>query len=174
MNKMEKEAETYPENINSENLTPIKARPIGGWLWVIMITLVIFGLITLGTFIQSTIAFLQTEWFSYFSISDKLVKQWILINAFLIFCSVGSLILVPLALNSFFKRKKNFKDMLVGLLGYMFIAQIIRSAMVAHYYSLASQHLTSPDYGMYKVAILLVVAGLYLNKGKRPLQTFKY
>ena len=64
--------------------------------------------------------------------------------------------------------------MLVGLLGYMFFAEIIRVAMVGHYYSLADQHLTSPDYGIYKVAIVLIVAGLYLNKGKRPLQTFKY
>jgi hypothetical protein len=162
-----------PETKGAENKNKIKARPIGGWLWAIMVMLFASGLVTLVTLIRTAANLSPEEWFSYFSTSDKLVKQWILMHAYIIIVSLVALILIPLTLNSFFNRKKNFKDMFVGLLGFTFIAEIIRVALVMHYSSLANQPGLSPENNLIKIGIVLMIAGLYLNKGKRPLQTFK-
>lgn len=162
------------KNQASQLVNQIKARPIGGWLWAIMFMLIVSGLATLVTLVQSLLMLIQNDYLSNFFVSDKLTKQWIIIYLFLTISSVVILILIPITLNYFFKRKKYFKDMFIGLLGYSFFAEIIRVGMMLKYYSMAGEHLTSLDNNLLKIGVVLMITGLYLNKGKRPLQTFKF
>ena len=117
-------------------------------------------------------ALLMDDWPEYFATADQLLKLRVNIYGYLILSMSGGLGIIILSLWHFFKRKKTFSAIFLGLIGYLMLTEIIRLYLLDHYASLTDQDTSSLESHLAKTAIVGIVAGLYLNKGKRPCQTF--
>ena len=75
-------------------------------------------------------------------------------------------------LNIFFKKKHNFPAVFLGVLGYFILMEVLRVYFLDYYMGLTGQDTNYIESGLLKTGIVAILAGLYLNKGKRPNQTF--
>ncbi len=153
------------ESINS-------GKPIGGWLWVIMVMIVASGLQILISVVSTISEFLSDDWIYYFQPTDELLRTRINIYLFLIISMIIGLGLIGWSLRSFFKRKKKFPAIFLGLLGFFILTEVLRIYFLDYYAGLTNQDASNIDSGLLKTGIIAIFAGLYLNKGKRPNQTF--
>ena len=147
-------------------------KPIGGWLWVIMVMLVASGLQILISVVTTISELLLDDWMSYFQSTDELLRTRINIYLYLIISMAIGIGILVLSLLSFFKRKKKFPAIFLGLLGYFIVTEILRIYFLDYYAGLTNQDVSNIDSGLLKTGIIAIIAGLYLNKGKRPNQTF--
>ncbi|SFB54050.1 DUF2569 family protein [Algoriphagus aquimarinus] len=147
-------------------------KPIGGWLWVIMIMIIGSGLQILISLITTINQLLSDDWTSYFHTIDELLQTRIHIYTYLILSMIIGLGILVWSLATFFKRKKKFPPIFLGLLGYLILAEILRIYLLSHYADLTGQDLSNIENGLAKTGIIAIVTGLYLNKGKRPILTF--
>ncbi|MGD1890573.1 MAG: DUF2569 family protein [Cyclobacteriaceae bacterium] len=160
------------QNIDQQEVTEISGKPIGGWLWVIMVILIASGLqilISIATTINEVLA---DDWNLYFQTTDGLLRARINIYAYLIVSMTIGLGILIWSLMNFFKRKKKFPAIFLGLLGYFILTEILRIYFLDYYAGLTDQDASNIESGLAKTGVVAIIAGLYLNKGKRPNQTF--
>lgn len=155
-------------NIEIENT----GKPIGGWLWVIMVMIVASGLQILISVVTTISELILDDWMYYFQPTDELLRTRINIYLYLIISMAIGIGILVWSLLSFFKRKKKFPAIFLGLLGYFIVTEILRIFFLDYYAGLTNQDASNIDSGLLKTGIIAIIAGLYLNKGKRPNQTF--
>ncbi|WP_215226692.1 DUF2569 family protein [Echinicola shivajiensis] len=150
----------------------VNGRSIGGWLWVIMVILIASGLQVLISIVTTFSELLTDDWKLYYKATDELLQIRINIYAYLIVSMVIGLGILVWSLVLFFKRKKKFPAIFLGLLGYFILTEILRICFLDYYAGLTDQDASNIESGLAKTGIVAIIAGLYLNKGKRPIQTF--
>ena len=156
-----------------QNIAPrINGRPIGGWLWVIMVIVMASGLQLLISIVTTTNELLADDWNLYFQTTDELLQTRMNIYAFLIISMVIGLGILIWSLVNFFQRKKKFPTIFLGLLGYFILTEVLRIYFLDFYAGLTNQDASNIESGLAKTGVVAIIAGLYLNKGKRPNQTF--
>lgn len=158
--------------MQNEGLPATIGKQLGGWLWVIMIILIGSGLQILISLSITVNELLADDWDSYFLTIDELLQTRINIYSYLIISMIVGLGILVWSLVTFFKRKKKFPSIFLGLLGYLIVTEILRVYFLSHYAELTEQDASNIESGLAKTGIIAIVAGLYLNKGKRPNQTF--
>lgn len=158
--------------LNQKAPLEIKDKPIGGWLWVIMIVLIGSGLQILISIITTTKELILDDWNLYFQTTDELLQIRINIYFYLILTMTIGLMILIWSLVDFFKRKKRFTAIFLGLLGYFIVTEVLRIYFLDYYANLTDQDASNIESGLAKTGIIAIIAGLYLNKGKRPRQTF--
>ncbi|PWJ32903.1 DUF2569 family protein [Sediminitomix flava] len=149
-----------------------KENSIGGWLWVIIIVLLASGLQTILGIVTTFNEMLADDWSLYFQSTDELLKTRIKIYIYLISYMTINLGLIILSLVYFFQKKKKFVTIFLSLLGFALLAEFFRVYFLSYYADLTAQDSTNLDSSFLKTGIVLIISGLYLNKGRRPLQTF--
>lgn len=155
-------------NIETEN----SGKLIGGWLWVIMVMIAASGLQILISVVTTISEFLSDDWMYYFKPTDELLRTRINIYLYLIISMAIGIGILIWSLLSFFKRQKKFPAIFLGLLGYFILTEILRIYYLDYYAGLTNQDASNIDSGLLKTGLIAIIAGLYLNKGKRPNQTF--
>jgi|GEM_PF-5311786 uncharacterized BrkB/YihY/UPF0761 family membrane protein len=156
-----------------QNKTPkVNEKPIGGWLWVIMVVIIASGLQILISIVTTINELIAEDWNQYFDTADELLRTRVHIYAYLIISMIIGLGILIWSLVNFFKRKKNFPAIFLGLLGYFILTEVLRIYFLDYYATLTDQDASNIESGLAKTGIVAIIAGLYLNKGKRPTQTF--
>jgi len=155
-------------NIETKNY----GKRIGGWLWVIMAMIIASGLQISISVITTISEFLSDDWIHYFQPTDELLRIRINIYLHLILSMIFGIAILIWSLVAFFKRKRKFPTIFLGLLGYLILTEILRIYLLDYYAGLSNQDASNIDSGLFKTGIIAIIAGLYLNKGKRPIQTF--
>ncbi|MBK0404798.1 DUF2569 family protein [Adhaeribacter sp. BT258] len=160
------------QEISLQENSQKKGKPITGWLWLVGISM-IASLLTIIISLTTTITeFLQDDWQQYFQTTDNLLKIRISIYLYLIIAMVVSLIILIWTLKSFFQRRKAFINLFLGLIGYSILTEIIRILLLEYYAGLTGQDASTLESNLVKIIIVGSIAGIYLNKGKNPQQTF--
>ncbi|GAA5039264.1 hypothetical protein GCM10011506_38250 [Marivirga lumbricoides] len=159
---------------NIENSTVPKrlAKPIGGWLWVIMLMMIASALSMIIGIVTTTSELFSDDWSQYFQATDELLKVRVNIYGYLIISNIVGLVLLVWCLIVFFKKKHNFPAVFLGVLGYFILMEVLRVYFLDYYMGLTGQDTNYIESGLLKTGIVAILAGLYLNKGKRPNQTF--
>lgn len=147
-------------------------KPIGGWLAVIMIMLIATCLQFLISIVTTVNELLADDWNLYFQTADELLKIRMNIYAYLIISMLIGLGLLVWNLVIFFQRKKKFPAIFLGLLGYIILTEVLRLYFLDYYAELTNQDAVSFESTLAKTGVIAIIAGLYLNKGKRPKETF--
>ena len=147
-------------------------KPLGGWLWVIMIMLVASCLQNAISVATTTSELLSDDWNNYFYPTDGLLRTRIHIYLYLIISMVIGIAIMIWCLWLFFKRMKKFPVIFLGLLGYLILIEILRIYLLDYYAALTDQDARNMDSGLLKTGLIAIIFGLYLNKGRRPIQTF--
>jgi magnesium-transporting ATPase (P-type) len=160
------------EILDQKSTPEIKATPIGGWLWVVMIVIIASGLQILISIITITTELLADDWNLYVHSTDELLRTRINIYVYLILSMVIGLVITVWSLVNFFQRKKRFPAIFLGLLGYFILTEVLRIYFLNYYAVLSGQDASTMESGLAKTGIVAILAGLYLHKGKRPIQTF--
>jgi len=158
--------------IEKEIKKEISGEPIGGWLWLLMVIIIASGLQMVISVIMTTTEFLEDNWKRYFQPTDNLLKLRIHIYFYLISSMIIGIGILVWSLFSFFKCKRKFPAIFLGLLGYLILTEVIRIYILIYYAGLTDQDASNMDSGLFKTGIIAIIAGLYLNKGKRPNRTF--
>ena len=65
-------------------VTKVTAKPIGGWLWVVMLILIASGLQIIIHLVSTTNELFVDEWKEYFGTTDELLKLRVNIYFYLI------------------------------------------------------------------------------------------
>jgi len=160
------------QELDQNTTSKMNGRPIGGWLWVIMIVIIANGIQVFISIITTLNELFADDWNQYFRTEDVLLLTRIKIYAFLIISMTIGLGILVWCLVSFFKRRKRFPAIFLGLLGYFILAEVLRIYFLDYYATLTDQDTSNIESGLTKTGIVTIIAGLYLNKGKRPTQTF--
>jgi len=160
------------QELDNNTTSETNGKPIGGWLWVIMVVIIASGLQILISIVTTTNELLADEWNQYFETVDELLRIRVNIYAFLIISMTIGLGILVWSLVNFFKRKKRFPAIFLGLLGYFILTEVLRIYFLDYYATLTDQDGSNIESGLVKTGIVAILAGLYLNKGKRPTQTF--
>lgn len=160
------------QELDNNTTSETNGKPIGGWLWVIMVVIIASGLQILISIVTTTSELLADEWNQYFETVDELLRIRVNIYAFLIISMTIGLGILVWSLVNFFKRKKRFPAIFLGLLGYFILTEVLRIYFLDYYATLTDQNASNIESGLVKTGIVAILAGLYLNKGKRPAQTF--
>lgn len=152
--------------------TGISGKPIGGWLWVIMV-IIIANTIQISVNIITTVSeFLSDDWRHYFQPTDELTTIRINIYLYLIISMIVSFGISIWSFALFIKRKKKFTSVFLGLLGYFLLTEILRIYFLDYYAKITNQDSSKIETGIFKTVFVVIIVGIYLNKGKRPNQTF--
>ncbi len=158
---------------NQTAIQETNGRSLGGWLWVIMIILILNGIAMIVYLSTTTNELLNDDWRAYFSTTDELLKLRLNIHCYLVLTMIGNLIIIIWALRNFFRKTKKFPAIFMTLIGYAMLTEVIRIYLIDYYAELANIDGTAwLESNLAKVGIIGILAGLYLNKGKRPIQTF--
>jgi hypothetical protein len=160
------------EGMEITTASEIKGKPIGGWLWVLMVSIIASTLSIIIEVFTTTQQLLTDDWKLYFQHLDELLQARIHIYLYLILSMTIAVGLLIWALISFFKRQKIFPAIFLGVLGFLILTEVLRIFMLDYYAGLTEQDASNLETGLAKTGIIAIVAGLYLNKGKRPRQTF--
>lgn len=108
----------------------------------------------------------------FFHTTDDLLKIRINIYAYLIISMTIGLGILILSSIKFFQRKKKFPVVFIGFLGYIILTEVLRIYFLDYYANLTDQDASNIESSLAKTGVMTIIAGLYLNKGKRPNQTF--
>lgn len=156
-----------------QNVTiKMKGKPIGGWLWVIMVILIGSAIQLIISILTTLNEFLAYDWQMFFHTNDNLLKIRIYIYAYLIISVVIGLGILVWSLIIFFQKKKKFPTVFIGLLGYFILTEVLRIYFLDYYANLTDQDASNIESSLAKTGIMAIITGLYLNKGRRPNQTF--
>ncbi len=150
----------------------ISGKPIGGWLWVIMVMLIANVIQISVNMVTAVTELLSDDWKHYFQQTDELTRIRINIYMYLIISMIIGFGLSVWSFVLFIKRKKRFPAIFLGLLGYFLLTEIIRIYFLDYYAKLTNQDSNKLETGIFKTVFIIIIVGLYLNKGKRPNQTF--
>jgi len=138
-----------------------------------MVCLVASGLQILVYLTITTISFSEDDWQQYFSTSDAVLRLRLNIYFFLLISMIGELILIVWVLRNFFKRTSRFPAAFMTFIGLVILIEVIRILLFDYYAELANVDRNGfIDTNLYKTGIAGILTGLYLFKGKRPVQTF--
>ena len=160
------------EELSQDTTPKMYGKPIGGWLWVVMVVIMASGLQIFISIVTTTNELLADDWKQYFESVDELLRIRVNIYAFLILSMTIGLGILVWSLVNFFKRKKRFPAIFLGLLGYFILTEVLRIYFLDYYATLTDQDASNIESGLVKTGVVAILAGLYLNKGKRPIQTF--
>lgn len=160
------------QELDQDITQTFNGKPIGGWLWVIMVVVMASGLQILISIVTTTNELLADDWNLYFQTTDELLRIRMNIYLFLIISMVIGLGILIWSLVNFFHRKKKFPAIFLGLLGYFILTEVLRIYFLDYYAGLTDQDASNIESGLAKTGVVAIIAGLYLNKGKRPNQTF--
>ncbi|MCZ8214835.1 MAG: DUF2569 family protein, partial [Cyclobacteriaceae bacterium] len=144
--------------------TKNSGKPIGGWLWLILVMMVANGLQIVISLVTIVSQLLSDDWALYFQTTDELLKTRINIYFYLIISMAIGIGLVIWSILIFFQRKKNFPAIFLGLLGYFILTEILRIYFLDYYARLANQEFANTENSLFKMGIVAIIAGLYLNK----------
>ncbi|WP_430300549.1 DUF2569 family protein [Rapidithrix thailandica] len=106
----------------------MKGKPIGGWLWVIMINIIASRLQILISIITTIEELLADDWNLYFQTTDERLPIRMNIYVYFILSMVIGLIITIWSLVSFFQRKRKFTSIFMGLLGYFLLTGVLNRA----------------------------------------------
>ncbi len=160
------------QETNQRMTDKANGKPIGGWLSIIMIMLIATSLSVIIDIVSTIEELLADDWSLYFETTDHLLKTRINIYAFIIISLLIALGLLIWNLNIFFHRKKKFPAVFLGLLGYFILTEVLRLYFLDYYAGLTDQGAVNFESTLAKTGVIAIIAGLYLNKGKRPKETF--
>ncbi len=160
------------QELDHNTTSETNGKPIGGWLWVIMVVIIASGFQILISIVTTMNELLADDWSQYIVTDDELLRTRVNIYAYLIVSMTIGLGIVIWSLVNFFTRKKRFPAIFLGLLGYFILTEVLRIYFLDYYATLTDQDASNIQSGLAKTGIVAILAGLYLNKGKRPNQTF--
>lgn len=160
------------EKVFSNNYSSV-GKPIGGWLILFPLFLVSIGLSSL-LYLFTIINGLTTsgDFYQYFQTKDDLFSLRVNIHLCISLLLIGSLCFTIIALSKFFKKQQSFINTMIGLIGYLFLTEAATLFMLEYYSDMSGIELPSMEGDLFRIGIIGAILGLYLKKGKRPIQTF--